>query len=172
MIMFGMDPRQIEKIEQCKSEIKKKQGQIFDMLLKVSKSFSDETVTKYQRNDLFSRVDELRKEIKQYNIKVKALENGEEIEEPIAVVPEQAEEVSASTADPVMETIEELTNDLKVCETILEEVEKEEQETIIEPEKRVRASRMAANQLILYEEKTSKIQGLFGKLKSWFRKSS
>ena len=70
---YKYDKDKSEKIKEINSKITEAQKQIFDTLLKISKSFSDESITKKERNESFKEVDILRIKIKEYNNELKEI---------------------------------------------------------------------------------------------------
>ena len=60
MSVYKSDDIKEKKIKELNEKISKEQQQIFDILLKISQSFSDENFTKEKRNKLFSKVDALK----------------------------------------------------------------------------------------------------------------
>lgn len=162
MSYYKYDKKTLEKIREINDKISKDQQQIFDILLKISQSFADESFSKEKRNELFNQVDILKQNIKDYNEKLKEiklkksdeskkadLENENTVDEVESVEFEQTENKN----DEFVDTVEKLEDTLKETEN---KTEKEE----ITFSKR----KKARTQLVVVEDDES----LSGKIKDFF----
>lgn len=157
---YRYDEKKTRKIKELNSKISEEQKQIFDILLKISKSFSDDSITKEERNELFSQVDTLKSKIKEYNKELKEI-------------------ISREDRD-IKEELKDINNDSNKEEIINEEIEhtitelegnlKELNKDIGDSISNLNASKRkkVRTQLVVVEENdrlSSKIKGFFAKLK-------
>lgn len=159
---YKFDDKKSKKVKELNSKISEKQKQIFDILLKISKSFSDDNITKKERKELFDQVDILKSKIKEYNKELKEITSSEDsdIEEENNIQDNiNKDEIINEDNEEIEQTITELEDNLK-------ELNKDIGDSIstINASKR----KKARTQLVVVEDEgvSSKIKGFFAKLKS------
>lgn len=163
---YKYDDKKSKKIKELNSKISKEQKQIFDILLKISKSFSDEKITKKERNELFSKVDVLKNNIKEYNKELKEIISSEnsDIEEKNNTQDNiNKDEIINEDNEEIEQTITELEDNLK-------ELNKDIGDSILTINACKR--KKARTQLVVVEDDdslSSKIKGFFAKLKSMIK---
>ena len=182
----------IEVITDLNKKIKEDQKEVFQILLHISQTFADESVSKSKRDELFSKVDLLKGKIKENTEKLKKIKEDEtfafslisdeddKTENENSIKDDDIKEVVEDTSissDEIFNTIDELSKDLKEIEKrnikleigdiSLESKEKEDEVSNITT--RRKSARRANMQLIAVDDKTNgfndKIKGLFSKLK-------
>lgn len=191
------DDKVIEVITDLNKKIKEDQKEVFKILLQISQTFADESVSKSKRDELFSKVDLLKEKIKENTEKLKKIKEDEtfafslisdeddktENENSIKDddIKDVVEDISISS-DEIFNTIDELSKDLKEIEKrnikleigdiSLESKKKEDEVSNITT--RRKSARRANMQLIAVDDKTNgfndKIKGLFSKLKMMLSK--
>ncbi len=186
------DDKVIEVITDLNKKIKEDQKEVFQILLHISQTFADESVSKSKRDELFSKVDLLKGKIKENTEKLKKIKEDEtfafslisdeddKTENENSIKDDDIKEVVEDTSissDEIFNTIDELSKDLKEIEKrnikleigdiSLESKEKEDEVSNITT--RRKSARRANMQLIAVDDKTNgfndKIKGLFSKLK-------
>lgn len=186
------DDKVIEVITDLNKKIKEAQKEVFQILLHISQTFADESVSKSKRDELFSKVDLLKEKIKENTEKLKKIKEDEtfafslisdeddKTENENSIKDDDIKEVVDDTSissDEIFNTIDELSKDLKEIEKrnikleigdiSLESKEKEDEVSNITT--RRKSARRANMQLIAVDDKTNgfndKIKGLFSKLK-------
>lgn len=186
------DDKVIEVITDLNKKIKEDQKEVFQILLHISQTFADESVSKSKRDELFSKVDLLKEKIKENTEKLKKIKEDEtfafslisdeddKTENENSIKDDDIKEVVEDTSissDEIFNTIDELSKDLKEIEKrnikleigdiSLESKEKEDEVSNITT--RRKSARRANMQLIAVDDKTNgfndKIKGLFSKLK-------
>lgn len=170
MSVYKSDDIKEKKIKELNEKISKEQQQIFDILLKISQSFSDEKFTKEKRDKLFSKVDVLKENIKQYNEKLKEvklsrsseLEKEEEKQKELLKNSYIKEEVIKN--DEFVDTAQKLEEFLKETKTNIEKTEFKVVEN--KDEYTVSKRKRARTQLVVVEDDDS----LSGKIKEFFNK--
>ena len=171
MSVYKSDDIKEKKIKELNEKISKEQQQIFDILLKISQSFSDENFTKEKRNKLFSKVDTLKENIKEYNEKLKEvklsrvskLEQEEEEKQNKTLEDENVKEEVIKNEEFV-DTAQKLEEFLKETKTNIEKTEFKEVEN--KDEYTVSKRKRARTQLVVVEDDDS----LSGKIKEFFNK--
>ena len=182
----------IEVITDLNKKIKEDQKEVFQILLHISQTFAEESVSKSKRDELFSKVDLLKGKIKENTEKLKKIKEDEtfafslisdeddKTENENSIKDDDIKEVVEDTSissDEIFNTIDELSKDLKEIEKrnikleigdiSLESKEKEDEVSNITT--RRKSARRANMQLIAVDDKTNgfndKIKGLFSKLK-------
>lgn len=151
---YKFNDKKIKEIRELNKKISAEQKLIFDALLKISKSFSDDKVSKKERDELFSKVDISKNKIKEYNkiLKEITLKKEEDIEKE----PEKEEIKEDKVAiknEEIEDTIDKLEGSLKE----LNEKDKSDNNT----SKR----KKARTQLVVIED-----EGISGKIKGFFKK--
>ena len=186
------DDKVIEVITDLNKKIKEDQKEVFQILLHISQTFADESVSKSKRDELFSKVDLLKGKIKENTEKLKKIKEDEtfafslisdeddKTENENSIKDDDIKNVVDDTSissDEIFNTIDELSKDLKEIEKrnikleigniSLESKEKEDEVSNITT--RRKSARRANMQLIAVDDKTNgfndKIKGLFSKLK-------
>lgn len=172
MDYYKYDKEKLEEIKSVNEKISKDQQQIFDILLKISQSFSDENFSKEKRNELFSKVDILKQNIKDYNEKLKEIKSEEYVsnkkesikDKSLVETAEQVEKLEKKN-DEFVDTAQKLEDTLKENEIVKEE--KKEIKKIEEKENLTFSKRKKARtQLVVIEDDDS----LSGKIKEFFKK--
>lgn len=75
MNYYKYDEEKLEEIKSINEKITKDQQEIFDILLRISQSFSDDKYSKEKRNELFNQVDLLKQNIKEYTEQIKEIKS-------------------------------------------------------------------------------------------------
>lgn len=183
---YKYDKDKSEKIKEINSKITEAQKQIFDTLLKISKSFSDESITKKERNESFKEVDILRIKIKEYNNELKEIsvidninadknfENSDNKKSKEVVKVKNNEEIE-NTINELEDTLKEFDKNKRKGDTIsidtLNKNNEVDEKVVQFPQTFSR--KKARTQLVVVEEDdglSRKIKGFFKKLKSMINK--
>lgn len=174
MDYYRYDKEKLEKINELNKKISKDQQQIFDILLKISQSFSDENFSKEERNQMFSKVDVLKQSMKDYNEKLKEIKSEEYVsnkkesikDNSLVETVEQVEKLEKKNHEFV-NTAQKLEDTLKESEIVKEDkkedkiIEKKENEKFPSSKRK-----KARTQLVVIEDDDS----LSGKIKEFFKK--
>ncbi len=163
---YKFDDKKIQEIKELNKKISEEQKLIFNALLEISKSFSDDSITREERNKLFDKVDILKSNIKEYNKNLKDIIAKEDKNEDKKL---NIAENNSNEEDVVNNDNEEIEQTITKLEDNLKELNKEiEDDTSSE---NISRRKKARNQLIVVEDErlSSKIKGFFAKLKSMIK---
>lgn len=173
------DKEKLKQIGQMNEKITKEQKKIFDILLQISKTFSDEGVTKKQRDNLFSQVDELKNNVKKLQNELKMISEQQANIPKEDVENEKSEKQKEDKVEQIENTIEELEHSLKELENSENCKENTKQEDVayehidLPNEELLYTSKRkkARTQLVVVDENSlpNKIKGLFQKLRGFMK---
>lgn len=173
MSYYKYDKKKLDEIKKIDEKISKKQQQIFDILLKVSQSFSDENFSKEKRNELFAKVDTLKNDIKEYNEQIKEIKQGKieeiietEVEDEKIKQVEESIEKTENKNEEFVKVAQKLEDTLKENEIKKEYDEKKINNSIKNEETFFSKRKKARTQLVVVEDDDS----LSGKIKEFFNK--
>lgn len=175
---YKYDKEKSDKIKEINKNITETQKQIFDTLLKISKSFSDEKITKKERNESFKEVDNLKNKIKEYNKELKKISvidniNDDKLLKDFNNGKEDKENEKNKVNEEIESTITELEDTLKQLDKNKNVSKVKYENTGITEDTKTSGRKKARTQLVVVEEDDSlsgKIKGFFTKLKSMINK--
>lgn len=118
-----------EDISNLSKEINEYQKEIFKILLKISKSFSNKKIIKQDRDEMFFKIDTLKEEIKKCNKKIKEINNTVKNNEENSLVQEkEIKDINGIKSDDLDNDLNTLEDNIKKIEKIKEESENQNKE--------------------------------------------
>lgn len=169
MNYYKYDEEKLEEIKSINEKITKDQQEIFDILLRISQSFSDDKYSKEKRNELFNQVDILKQNIKEYTEKIKEIKSRKDndIIKSDKEKQDLIENKKIVDIDKTEKKNMEFIDTAQKLEDTLKESKRIDEDVVISKRKKART------QLVVVEDDNSmagKVKQLFNKLRRIIKK--